>query len=161
VKLWPHDLAIQPLDLPSNSFDVIVFTEVIEHLNFNPIPLLREFARVLRPSGVVYCATPNLSSLNTRLRLMRGLGIMNPVEHLVWNLTPETGMAVGLHWREWTKAELVDLFAQAGFELKSHRYGLITPNKSKFPRKQMVKWMYGLFPAFMPNQVAVFGKSTT
>jgi 2-polyprenyl-3-methyl-5-hydroxy-6-metoxy-1,4-benzoquinol methylase len=161
VKLWPHNLAVLPLTLPSNTFDIIVFTEVIEHLNFNPIPLLCEFSRILKPGGLVYCATPNLASLSNRLRLMRGLGIMNPIDHLVWNLTPETGMSVGLHWREWTKSELVALFVEAGFVLKSHHYGLIVPNKSKPLRKYMVKLMYDLFPSFMPNQVSIFAKDAS
>ncbi|MBJ7391735.1 MAG: methyltransferase domain-containing protein, partial [Chthoniobacterales bacterium] len=156
VKLWPHDLAVVPLDLPSASFDLIILTEVLEHLNFNPIALLREFARVLKPGGQVYCATPNLANIHNRVNLLRGRGIMNPVEHLVLNLKPGTGMAVGLHWREWSKLEMVQLFSEAGFELKSHRYGLVTANRSGFPRKQLVGLMYALAPALMPNQVAVF-----
>lgn len=156
VRLWPHDLAVVPLDLPSDSFDLIIFTEVLEHLNFNPIPLLCEFARVLRLGGMVYCATPNLADTHARLNLLRGRGIMNPIEHLVMNLKPGTGMSVGLHWREWTKEELVQIFAEAGFSLKSHRYGLVTSNRSGFPRKQLVGLMYSLMPSLMPNQVAVF-----
>ncbi len=156
VSLWPHDLAVVPLELPSCSFDLIILTEVIEHLNFNPIPLLTEFARILRPGGMVYCATPNLADIHNRLRLLLGRGITNPVEQLIMNLKPGTGMAVGLHWREWTKSELQQLFAVAGFGLKWHRYGLLTPNQSGFPRKQLVRLMYAVAPSLMPNQVAVF-----
>jgi len=158
VSLWPHDLAVTPLEMPSESYDLIVLTEVLEHLNFNPIPLLKEFARVLRPGGMVYCATPNLADIHNRLNLLRGRGIMNPVEQLVMNLKPSTGMAVGLHWREWTKAELKQLFAEAGLALSWHRYGLLTANHSSFPRKQLVRMMYSFMPSLMPNQVAVFSK---
>jgi 2-polyprenyl-3-methyl-5-hydroxy-6-metoxy-1,4-benzoquinol methylase len=158
VKLWPHDLAVVPLELPSDSFDVIILTEFLKHLNFNPIPLLGEFARILRPGGMVYCATPNLANVHHRINLLRGRGIMNPIEHLVMNLKPGTGMSVGLHWREWTKAEMVQLFAQAGFTLRSHRYGLISANKSGFPRKQLVSAMFALMLSLMPNQVAVFAR---
>lgn len=158
VEFCPHDLALLPLPFEADAFDVIVLTEVIEHLNFNPIPLLREFWRILKPSGIVYCATPNLASLINRVRLFSGLGIMNPVTHLIWNLTPGTGMSVGLHWREWTKKELVDLFAVAGFGLVSHQYGLLSSSGSSFPRKQVVGLAYTLFPFLMPNQVAIFRK---
>jgi hypothetical protein len=104
---------------------------------------------------MVYCATPNLANVHHRINLLRGRGIMNPIEHLVMNLKPGTGMSVGLHWREWTKAEMVQLFAQAGFTLRSHRYGLISANTSGFPRKQLVSAMYALMPSLMPNQVLI------
>ena len=158
LTIWPHDLSSGPLQQPSGSFDLIVFTEVLEHLNFNPIPLLREFARILRPGGMVYCATPNLGNIHHRINLLLGRGIMSPMEYLIMNLDPDSAMRIGLHWREWTKDELVDLFAQAGLSLKCHKYGLVTSNRSGFPRKQLVALMYSLAPSLMPNQVAVFAK---
>lgn len=85
VKTLPHDLSVLPFPAPSFEFDLVVMNEVLEHLNFNPIPLLRELARVLKPGGLFYCATPNLPKIQTRLRLLRGKGIMNPVSYLVLN----------------------------------------------------------------------------
>lgn len=156
VKTLPHDLSVLPFPAPSSGFDLVVMNEVLEHLNFNPIPLLRELARVLKPGGLLYCATPNLPKIHTRLRLLRGKGIMNPVSDLVLNLKPETGMSVGLHWREWAKDEMVQLFKEAGFSLKSHKYGMLTKNVSSFPRRQLIGLMYALVPSLMANQVGVF-----
>jgi 2-polyprenyl-3-methyl-5-hydroxy-6-metoxy-1,4-benzoquinol methylase len=161
IKAVPHDLAASPLPFSSESFDVIVFTEVLEHLNFNPLPLLSEFHRILRPKGVVYLTTPNLVSASNRMLMIKGTSFMNPVEHLRWNLKPATGMSVGLHWREWTKEELVELFSESGFALKHHNYMLLSPNQSGFPRKQLVSAMYSLLPSLMPGQVAVFTKSSS
>lgn len=156
VKTMPHDLSVLPFPASSSEFDLVVMNEVLEHLNFNPIPLLRELARVLKPGGLLYCATPNLAKIHSRLRLLRGKGIMNPISDLVLNLKPETGMSVGLHWREWTKDEIVQLFKEAGFSLKSHKYGMLTNNVSSFPRKQLIGFMYALVPSLMANQVGVF-----
>ena len=128
-------------------------------MNFNPIPLIKEFYRILRPCGLIYLAKPNLVCASNRVLMMKGKSFMNSVEHLRWNLQPETGMAVGLHWREWTKEELIELFSEAGLALRSHSYTLLSPNQSRFPRKQLVKAMYGLLPSLMPGQVAVFKKS--
>ena len=55
---WP-DLNILKMDaeqmsLPDNSFDVIFSHSVFEHIA-NPIDVLREAKRVLRPGGVFYC----------------------------------------------------------------------------------------------------------
>lgn len=160
VKIAPHNLAETPLPFPSHAFDLIVFTEVLEHLNFNPIPLLKEFNRILKPCGLIYLATPNLVRASNRVLMMKGKGFMNSVEHLRWNLQPETGMAVGLHWREWTKEELIELFSEAGFSLKSHRYALLSPNQSRFLRKQLVNAMYAIAPSLMPAHVAAFMKTS-
>ena len=46
VKLWPHDLAVVPLEPPSESFDVIILTEVLEHLNFKGTSNNRELLAV-------------------------------------------------------------------------------------------------------------------
>ena len=156
VKMIPHDLSVLPFPAPSSQFDLIVMNEVLEHLNFNPIPLLRELARVLKPGGLLYCATPNLCKIHSRLRLLQGKCIMNPVSDLVLNLKPETGMSVGLHWREWAKDEMIELFSEAGFSLQSHHYDMVVDIASWFPRKQLINTMYAMFPSLMSHQVGVF-----
>ncbi len=40
-------------------FDVILFTEVLEHLNFNALPTLRKLAGRLLPGGRLYLTTPD------------------------------------------------------------------------------------------------------
>ena len=40
------------------SFDCVLFLEIMEHV-FNPYTMLREFARVLRPTGSLILTTPN------------------------------------------------------------------------------------------------------
>jgi SAM-dependent methyltransferase len=57
----PEDLAIEDA-----SFDVVVMSEVIEHL---PAPnvTLRAVHRLLRPGGALYLTTPNFGSLSRRV----------------------------------------------------------------------------------------------
>src|SRR5262245_15144192 len=52
---------------PAESFDAATMTEVIEHI-VDPVPLLAEVARVLRPGGVAALATGNAGSWAARLR---------------------------------------------------------------------------------------------
>jgi 2-polyprenyl-3-methyl-5-hydroxy-6-metoxy-1,4-benzoquinol methylase len=52
------------MSVPDASFDVIVSTEVIEHLE-NPRAIFREFYRLLRPGGKLLITTPNQESLRS------------------------------------------------------------------------------------------------
>jgi len=159
VKRFAVNLIQDKLPADDGSFDVIVFHSVLAHLNVNPLPIIREFARVLVPGGRVYCETPNLLAAKNTFRMMTRRGFLSPVEHMVWNMTPDKGMSVGLIWREYTKEELAGLFEAAGFEMESHRYVLREPNRSAFLRKQLVGLMYRVVPSLMPSQIAVFRKS--
>jgi 2-polyprenyl-3-methyl-5-hydroxy-6-metoxy-1,4-benzoquinol methylase len=50
----------------TGSFDVVYCSEVIEHL-VDPVTLLREIGRIIRPEGLLYLTTPNFDSLSRRL----------------------------------------------------------------------------------------------
>ena len=60
-----HPLA----SIPEASFDVIVSTEVIEHLE-NPRAMIRDFWRMLKSGGKVILTTPNQESLRSLLALL-------------------------------------------------------------------------------------------
>ena len=49
-----------------NRFDVITMLQVIEHV-IEPVALLREAARLLRPGGIIYLNTPNVDSASFSL----------------------------------------------------------------------------------------------
>lgn len=58
-----------PLPVADDSFDVIVSSEVIEHLE-NPRAVFREFSRLLRPQGKLIVTTPNQESIRSLLALL-------------------------------------------------------------------------------------------
>lgn len=45
-------------DIPWDGFDVVLFTEVIEHLNYNPVPVVEKLYKATAPGGLVICTTP-------------------------------------------------------------------------------------------------------
>lgn len=59
------------LNIPDNSFDLIVSTEVVEHLE-NPRAVFREFSRLLRPTGKLILTTPNQESVRSYAALLMG-----------------------------------------------------------------------------------------
>ncbi|HET9360668.1 MAG TPA: methyltransferase domain-containing protein [Vicinamibacterales bacterium] len=58
-----------PLPCGDESFDAIVSTEVIEHLE-NPRAVFREFSRLLRPGGYLLLTTPNQESIRSLAALI-------------------------------------------------------------------------------------------
>ena len=65
-----HEGELFDAGFPSERFDVVYMSEVIEHV-VEPVPLLREVHRVLRPGGVAVLDTGNANSWSARLRAER------------------------------------------------------------------------------------------
>lgn len=78
--LTVHLGKLKELKLPDESFDAITACHVVEHIT-DPIGMLRECRRLLKPSGVLVLITPNAGSWGHQLfgRDWRGL---EPPRHL-------------------------------------------------------------------------------
>jgi 2-polyprenyl-3-methyl-5-hydroxy-6-metoxy-1,4-benzoquinol methylase len=109
----PADLSVNGLPFPDNYFDIIVFSEVLEHLNFHPAQLFIEIARVLKPKGIVIVTTPNLSRLNNVIKLMGNISVNAELDELYTE---------GTHYREYTADEVVYLLQMAGLEIRENKY---------------------------------------
>jgi 2-polyprenyl-6-hydroxyphenyl methylase/3-demethylubiquinone-9 3-methyltransferase len=113
IRLLPEDDLEQPdaLDaLAEHSVDVVLFTEVIEHITFNPVALWRAVYRVLRPGGTIVVTTPNYYALRGRawapLRFLGGRGGGLAIESLLrWP-------TLGHHWKEYSRQELLEYFTR-------------------------------------------------
>lgn len=94
--------------LADDSQDLILMSEVIEHLAFNPVALWRELYRLLRPGGVIVLTTPNYYALRGRAwrpwRFLSGHGGGLGVDEILHTPT------MGHHWREFSRAELCRYF---------------------------------------------------
>jgi len=55
----------KPLPFDDSSYDVVIMSEVIEHLPSH-IPIVAEVARVLKPNGYFVFSTPNIHRLQSR-----------------------------------------------------------------------------------------------
>lgn len=98
------------LDGHEDAVDLVLFTETLEHITFNPIAFWARVHTLLRVGGHVYLTTPNgitlLSWLGQLLGLLRFRRIGIPVHRVLGTVT------WGHHWKEYSAAELVEYFAR-------------------------------------------------
>ena len=75
------DVDSEPLPFDPAAFDVVVFSEVMEHVRF-PQKILEEIARILKPRGRLVGSVPNSFRLRNRLRFLFGRPFESDPSHL-------------------------------------------------------------------------------
>lgn len=100
------------LPFETEAFDVVHAGEVLEHL-FDTRFFFAEAARVLKPGGMLLLATPNLNSLENRVRVAAGAYLSGAGAY------PEDRF--GSRVRVFNVAKMRELCAQAGFSIAEMR----------------------------------------
>lgn len=161
IKYHGINLIENKLPFDSNSFDIIVICEVIEHFNFNPLPILGEMNRVLKTGGYIYIGMPNIARARNRLKLLLGQSINHPIQYLFDQLDKEQNMIAGIHWREYTMNETVELINKMGFEtVKKLFFPNMDSDMREEPIKTIIKKVINLIPSLRPTFI-VIGKKYT
>lgn len=106
------DLERELLPHADASFDLIVATEILEHLA-TPALFLSECWRVLRPGGVLYVTTPNVVDVRGRAQALRG---RSPQSHL-FGIGRTLRMNEWVHRREYAPDEVGRLLEAVGFRV--------------------------------------------
>lgn len=132
-------------------FDVVVMTEVIEHLAFNPVAMWRELYRVMRPGARLVLTTPNYYALRASAwRLMasarrRGAGV--DVGEILSVPT------LGHHWKEYSVCELVRYFALLSPDFVVSRIAYTEEYHPRFHarRSSLLRWLEHAVPPLRPD----------
>jgi SAM-dependent methyltransferase len=107
-----------PFPFADDSFDLVLFCEILEHLPVDPVHPLAEIHRVLKPGGLMLLTTPNAARWDNVARMLRGDNVFGPL----------SGYGVyGRHNREYTQGEVEDLLSRCGYEILTSFDADITP----------------------------------
>lgn len=134
VEFHRCDLAASPLPFADDRFDVVLFTEVLEHLVVPPSVVLPELRRVLRPGGALLASVPNIATLARRTRFLLG---HSPLEGAESQLKTDWVHGRG-HVHEFTRVEVAALFESHGFTVE--RISMLEPPLRQTLRRLGTRW---------------------
>ncbi|HQT42409.1 MAG TPA: class I SAM-dependent methyltransferase [Halothiobacillus sp.] len=111
------------LSAQNEQFDIITLSHVIEHVH-DPIILLKDLYRLLKPGGILWLETPNLDSLGAK-RFGRNWMALDPPRHLVLfntdslrNSLAQAGFGqISPHWNGMV---LFSIYAQSAAIARGH-----------------------------------------
>jgi 2-polyprenyl-3-methyl-5-hydroxy-6-metoxy-1,4-benzoquinol methylase len=148
VNLIPADLCFAPWPIADASYDMVIFSETVEHLPPTIVPdVFREIGRVLRPGGTLFVSTPNLAAWPYRWKLFRGKKIFDQAIPLPW------AGGTYAHIRLYTPqeiAELLVLFGMKSYSVKYLEFGFL--NRA-FTTRVFYSLVYKILPALAPEFV--------
>lgn len=72
VPVYRLNIETTPLPIPDETFDYVICGEVLEHMEQDPMFMISEINRVLKPNGILVLTTPNIASARGIVRLLRG-----------------------------------------------------------------------------------------
>jgi glycosyltransferase involved in cell wall biosynthesis/SAM-dependent methyltransferase len=108
------DAERDPFPYPDGHFSTVLCCELLEHLAVDPMHMMTEINRILKPGGHLVLTTPNLASLRSLSAILLGY---HPGLFSVY-LRPSGGEPKeARHHREYTPIEIHLLLTGAGFDV--------------------------------------------
>ncbi len=115
-RLMLNHASIYALPYPDNTFDAVIASEILEHLD-DDLAGLRELYRVLKPGGVIAVTVPNAN-------YPFWWDPINKTLETLFNTHIQRGLFAGIwanHVRLYTADELREVVLQAGFAIEAER----------------------------------------
>ncbi len=134
-----------------SSINVILFTEIIEHLTFNPVRFWKQIHRILAPDGRIVVTTPNYYAWNGRAwrpgRFLLGSGGGIRVDEILNMHT------YSHHWREFAMAELIRYFSllSPDFRIAKAKHVRHFPQAGKHRGTGILSGVFETIPGLRPN----------
>jgi len=108
------DLTKDLIPFKDDTFDIIIFSEVFEHLFVHPSKIFGEIYRVLRKDGILIFTTMNAAMLYKRIKCLFGKPTVGfPIDAVIEKY---------LHIREYTMQECLDILKNNNFIIEKSKY---------------------------------------
>jgi len=108
LRTFSLDLETQELPVEDGYFDIVLCSEVIEHMEIDPMFMLSEINRVLRSGGRLLLTTPNVLSSRGLQKIIHGV---EPYFYMQYHRSGE----LYRHNYEYTVRSLTAMLSCAGF----------------------------------------------
>jgi SAM-dependent methyltransferase len=108
------DAEKDPFPYPNEHFSTVLCGELVEHLFEDPMHLMSEVNRILKPGGHLVLTTPNVAALRGISAILQGY---HPGFFHAYIKPAESGEVDARHNREYTPREIHRLLETSGFEV--------------------------------------------
>ena len=123
-----EDMALIKRKLKSQKFDIIIFSDVLEHL-YDPVGVIKSYQSLLKKDGTIVVSVPNIANIFSRIALLFGY----------FNYS-ETGVMDKTHIRFFNRKNLKQLAKESDLKIVSQKYDSI-----------IVRWFVPLIKIFITN----------
>jgi glycosyltransferase involved in cell wall biosynthesis/SAM-dependent methyltransferase len=114
------DAEKDPFPYEDGYFSTILCCELIEHLPSDPMHMMGEINRVLKPGGALVLTTPNIASARAVSAILQGF---HPMLFPAYIRPNQEGETEARHNREYSPREIKDLLENSGFEVTALETG--------------------------------------
>ncbi len=108
------DAEKDPYPYPDASYDLVLCCELLEHLYFDPMHMMGEINRILKPGGHLVLTTPNITSYRAVDATLNGV---HPGFYSVYIKPDAQGNIDPRHNREYAPPDIHHMFERAGFDV--------------------------------------------
>ena len=123
-----EDMALIKHKLKKQKFDVIIFSDVLEHL-YDPVGIIKSYQSLLKQDGTIIITVPNIANIYSRIALLFGY----------FNYS-ETGVMDKTHVRFFNRKNLKQLAKESDLKIVSQKYDSI-----------IMRWFVPLIKIFITN----------
>ena len=105
-----------------DKYDLVLFTEILEHITFNPINFWKVLHSCIKNEGCIYISTPNSFALPSLIRAIKNIAVFKSVGLSIDQIF--SNVTYGHHWKEYSAREIRQYFRKLNddFQVKTRRY---------------------------------------
>jgi 2-polyprenyl-3-methyl-5-hydroxy-6-metoxy-1,4-benzoquinol methylase len=118
-KTIEADLSEDEVNLPIDTFNMLICSEVVEHINKSIYEQMRIFSSSIKANGYIVITTPNLGSIMQISKLLLLQPILPSADITFAVATKEN---IWAHRREYLASEIVDAYLKLGYKHTLTKY---------------------------------------